>query len=254
MIRKTASVAVLAGLLLSSGASPASALQVSLGVRETAAGGGSQAAIGGDGGTAGGIEWINRDGLNVPLDNQWHQYAWDLDADPATAFAGTTANSVLEGAYGTIEHLRFLNNTGVTSPITLWIDYVVNTISPGPVVVQGFEGFANGAEVMFQEPNFSGSTAANVAPGSISGVDDSTAFNGLASYKVDWTFVDNDPTDWVRLTTFGTPNQPNPLIRFDQDSVVSLYIKAVPEPATAAMLLLGGWLMIVRRRGSGPAA
>ncbi|NLE60525.1 MAG: hypothetical protein GX616_19440, partial [Planctomycetes bacterium] len=100
MIRKTASVAVLAGLLLSSGASPASALQVSLGVRETAAGGGSQAAIGGDGGTAGGIEWINRDGLNVPLDNQWHQYAWDLDADPATAFAGTTANSVLEGAYG----------------------------------------------------------------------------------------------------------------------------------------------------------
>jgi hypothetical protein len=254
MIRKTASVAVVAGLLLSCGAIPASALQLSLGVRETATGGGAEVAIGGDGGSAGGIEWINRDALNVPLDNQWHRYAWDLDADPATAFAGITANSILEGAYGTIEHLRFLNETGVTAPITVWIDYVVNTFGPGPVVVQDFEGFANGAEVMFQEPSFSGSTASNVAPGSTSVVDDSTAFNGLASYRVSWTFVDNGPTRWVRLTTFGTPNQPNPLIRFDQNSVVSLYVKAVPEPATAAMLLVGGWLMIVRRRGSQPVA
>lgn len=248
MTRKNRRVVIVAGLLLSCGAIPALGLQVSLGLRETAAGGGPEVAIGGNGGSLGGIEWINQDGLAVPLDGQWHSYSWDLDADPVLAFAGTTANSILEGAYGTIEHLRFRNNTGITGPITLWIDYVVNSLSSGPVVVQDFEGFANGAEVIFQEPSFSGSTSSNIVAGSTSAVDDSIAFNGSASYKVDWTFVDNNPTRWVRLTTFNTPNQPNPLVRFDQNSIVSLYIRAIPEPATAAMLMLGGTMMILRRR------
>lgn len=227
---------------------PAPALQVSLGIRETGAGGGTEVAIGGNAGTAGGIEFVNRDGQTIPFDNQWHAYSWNIAQDTLTAFAGTTANSVLDGAFGSIENLRFMNDTGVATPITLWIDYVVNTIAPGPVVVQDFEGVANGAEVMFQEPSFSGSTAANVAPGSTAVVDDTTAYNGLASNKVSWTFVDGNTTRWVRLTTFGATNGPNPLIRFDQGSVVTLYIKALPEPTSALLLLAGGTALVVRRR------
>jgi len=247
---KRSGLVLAVGVVLFGGVLSASALQVSLGIRETGAGGGPEGSIGSNGGTLGGIEFVNRDGQSVPLDNQWHPYTWDLDADPLTAFAGTTANSVLQGNYGVIECLRLTNDTGLAAPITLWVDYVVNTIASGPVVVQDFEGFADGAEVMFQEPSFSGSTASNVAPGSTAGVDSSMAFNGSASYKVDWTFVDGDPTRWVRLTTFGTPNGLNPLIRFDQDSVVSIYIKAIPEPATAMMLLGGGLLLVARRRSA----
>jgi len=250
--RRTAAI----GMILIATALPVSALEVSLGVRETGEAGGPSGAIGSDGGIAGGIEWINKDGQSVPLDGVWRQYTWDLDADPVSPFAGISADGTLDGSYGTIEHLRLLNDTGVASPITLWIDYVVDTITivgvapvVTPVVVQDFEGFANGTEVMFQEPSFSGSTSGNLLGGSTALVDDSTAFEALASYRVDLQFVDGSPTRWVRLTTFNADNDPNPLIRFDQDSVVSLYIKGVvPEPATVLMLLSGAALLARRRR------
>lgn len=229
--------------------SPAPAsLQVSLGIRETGAGGGAEGPVGGDAGTAGGIEFVNLDGQTVPFDGQWRRYAWDLDADPLTAFAGTTANSILEGAYGALEHMRFRNHAGVVDPITVWVDLVVNTVNSGPVVVQDFEGFADGAEVMFQEPSLSGSTSSNLLPGSTAAVDSSTAFSGVASYRLDWTFVDSNPTRWLRLTTFSTPIGPSPLIRFDQDSEVSVYMKAVPEPATVMLLSVGLFLAVPRRR------
>lgn len=235
-------------LVLAGAALPAMALQVSLGIRETAANGGADVGIGGNGGASGGIEFVNRDGQSIPMDNQWHQYSWDIDGDTLMAFAGTTANSILDGDYGTIEMLRFTNDPGTADPITIWIDYVVNTVDAGPAVMADFEGFADGTEVMFQEPNFSGSTSSNLVAGGTSAVDSSTAFSGSASYKVSWTFVDDATTRWVRLTTFNATNSGNPLIRFDDNSVVSMYIKALPEPATAMMLLAGGLLVARRRR------
>jgi hypothetical protein len=52
--------------------------------------------------------------------------------------------------------------------------------------------------------------------------------------------VDNDPTRWVRLTSFNTLNVPNPIVRFDQSSVVSFWMKGVPEPSTLVLLGLSG--------------
>lgn len=227
---------------------PASAeLRVSLGVRETAVSGGPAGAIGSNAGTNGGIEFLDRDEQIIPFDGQWHPYTWKMSEADVMGFAGVTANSILEGNYGSIENLRFRNQPGINTPITLWIDYVVNNLDSGPVVVSDFEGYADGEEVIFQEPGFSGSTTAFVLPGSTAGVDSSTAYNGNASYRLQWTFVDSDPNGWVRLTTFDTANLPNPLIRFDAGSEVTMYIKAVPEPATA-MLLSSGLLLIARRR------
>ncbi len=191
---------------------PASGLQLSLGVRETAAGGGADVGIGGNAGSAGGIEFVDLDAKTILFDGLWHAYTWNRSTATYTAFAGTTANSVLDGNYGSIEHLRFRNNTGISGPFTIWIDYVVNTVNSGPVVIQSFEGFADGTEVIFQEPSFSGSTSGNIAPGSSSGVDNSQGFDGTASYKVNWSFVDGGDR-WVRLTTFGAqhPDPADPL-------------------------------------------
>src|SRR5690606_38968422 len=108
--------------------------------------------------TGGGIEFLDRDEQIIPFDGQWHPYTWKLSEADVIGFAGTTANSILEGNYGSIENLRFRNQPGTNAPITLWIDYIVNNLDAGPVVVSDFEGYADGAEVIFQEPGFSGST------------------------------------------------------------------------------------------------
>jgi hypothetical protein len=58
----------------------------------------------------------------------------------------------------------------------------------------------------------------------------------------------------VRLTTFGTPNLPNPAVRVripgGPNPSVSLYAKAVviPEPSSAALLGLAALSLLVRRR------
>ncbi|MCW5935560.1 MAG: hypothetical protein KIT45_14870 [Fimbriimonadia bacterium] len=83
---------------------------LSLGTRET----GSAAGCGGNGGTLNGIEWIgatSSTGSNAPigklvnLKDQWVEVVFDFQNDPVRGFAGLTANSILEGSTGTLEHL-----------------------------------------------------------------------------------------------------------------------------------------------------
>lgn len=210
---------------LAAAASAQDTVKISLGIRETAAGSGTFTNIGDNGGSSGGIEWVNRDGQTLKLDGTWQQFTFTLATDPLIAFAGTTANGMLDGAFGVIEHIRILNDTGITEPMAIWIDDVANTLT-GPVTTTfgTFENYPQGTEVMFQEPSFSGSTSANLVAGSTAGVDN--FFTGrMAVYKTRFQFVDNTPTRWLRLTTFNATNQPNPLIRFDQGSVVTFWLK-----------------------------
>ncbi len=221
-------------------------LDISLGTRET----GSTAEIGADGGTSGSIEWVDLAGQSLVLNDTWQQFTFDMDTAPLTGFTG---DGILDGAAGTVEHIRF-DSLGFAGPITIWIDEVADAIDPpGPppaetITFGDFEGYLDGDEVIFQEPSFSGSTAAHLLAGSVSGVDSSVAFAGDASYKVDFQFVDGDPSRWLRLTTFQTPNLPNPTIAYDQDSVVSFWMKGVPEPSTALLLGLPAVALLRRRR------
>ncbi|MBK8980183.1 MAG: hypothetical protein IPM29_30140 [Planctomycetes bacterium] len=221
--------AILAAGLASLVAAQAPQIDISIGVRETGFAGGAFTAIGNNGGAVGGIEWINLDGQQLVLDGTWQQFTFDLAAGPVAGFAGASANGILEGAYGTLENIRIRNSAGVTEPITICIDDVADTITPtggAPVttVFGDFETWAQGTEVMFQEPNFSGSTSANIVAGGTSGVDNFVA-SRTNSYRVDFRFVDGTPTRWLRLTTFNATNSANPLVRFDDGSVITFWMR-----------------------------
>ncbi len=204
-------------------------VKISIGVRETGFNGDVFTTIGGAGSTLGGIEWINLDGQTLTLDGTWQLFAFDLANDPITSFVG---DGILDGTFGTIEHIRVTNFQGITDPIQLWVDDVNDTItpmggSPTPNLVSDFEGYPDAAEVMFQEPAFSGSTSGNViAPGGTSEADNYVASRPTGAQMLGpFQFVDNTVTRWVRLTTYNVANKANPQIRFDQSSIVTFWMR-----------------------------
>jgi hypothetical protein len=227
------------GLLAFPLAAVAQELQISIGIRES----GTTEPIGGNGGSSGGIEWVNLDGQTLTLDGTWQTFTFDFASDTLTGFAGTNANGTLDTTRGTLENIRIRNSGGVTGPITLYIDDIVN----GSTTVTDFESFTVGTEAVFQEPRFSGSTGANLAllPNA-SLVSADMAFSGTQSDRIDFAFVDDDPAKWLRLTTFNTPNMPNPAIDF---TTLTIRIAGVvPEPGTLGVLALGAVGLLARRR------
>ncbi len=240
MKKTTFLVSLAACGILCSAVVEAASLKVSIGIRET----NSPVAIFADGGTSGGIEWVNRDGQSLVADGTWQLFTFTPGSDPLLAFAGLTANSALEPNHdsATIEHIRLLNDEGITQPIRVWIDDVTNTVAAGPTV-ENFDSAALGTEVMFQEPGFSGSTSANLVAGSTTAVSNSMAFSGAQSLQMDLQFVDSTPTRWARVTTFATPNVPNPKVQILEPGAplptISFYAKATVIPEPASLMLLG---------------
>ncbi len=226
------------------GHAAAQSIAVSIGVRET----GSVAGLGQDGGTTGGIEWVDRDANIVSLDGSWQQVSFNLSNAQLLAFAGITANSMWDGTRGVLEHMRLRNTDGLTAPLRLYIDDLTLTGPGQPNFTDGWESVALGAEHIFRYPGFSGSTAANlIGPGS-SAVTAAMAHTGAQSYEMNLQFVDADPTRWARVQTFNTITGGNPTVDFG--GTVSFWIKGevVPAPGAAAMLALAGVTALRRRR------
>ena len=157
---------------------------ISIGVRET----GTSAAIGDDGGSSGGIEWVNLDGQSIIADGLWHQYTWNFGTDPVTNFSG--GNGVLSSATmkGTLENIRILNSGGnAGGAINLRVDNIVNTVGGTPTTVAGFEtseGFTTSlasTTPMFREPIFSSTTLGNMSTGLNSTLVSTIAHDRVAS-------------------------------------------------------------------------
>jgi hypothetical protein len=224
-------LAALAATLIAPLPTEAASLLVSIGVRET--GNPNNLLVGANGGSTGGIEFINRDGQTLQADGTWQRFVFTPLTDPLTAFAGATANAVLDDDWGTLEHIRLANVVDGATRFRVWIDDIDNTTSVGP----------------FQEPRFSGSTSANLQmTPNASLVTNSMAHTGTQSNQVDFDFLTDAaaPGNWVRLTTSNTANTPNPLVRLRESvaggaplpTTISFWAKAivVPEPST---ILLG---------------
>jgi hypothetical protein len=240
-----------AALVFATTAASAANLAISIGVRETGAGGGPVTPIGGNGGVLGGIEFVNLDLQTLVLDGTFQTFTFDFSTAAYTAFAGTTANGVLDGSFGVLEHIRIRNVDGITDPIELYIDNIRQIDQAGaPTVVSNFEPFAPGLEVTFQEPRFSGSTSAFLAlTPNTSLTSTNFASEGTVSDKIDFQFVNNVTTNWLRLTTNNAPNLPNPAIVFNQRIAFDIRGLVVPEPGTS-LLFLSALPLLARRRQS----
>ena len=202
---------------------------LSIGIRET----GSASAIGSDGGTTGGIEWINLDGFTINADDAWHTATWNFAPGLHTATNFNGGNGILSAANnkGVLEHIR-IRNTGGNSggEIRLRIDDVVNTVGGVPTTITGFEGINPSTTVtpndtvMFREPIFSNSTRANMSTGANGTlISTASANSGAQSLAARWTYVPNgDTNQWLRLTTNNAEQFGNPIVDIGPTSSLSI--------------------------------
>jgi len=219
-------------------------LLVSVGLRETA----DTLPVGSIGGmTAGPIEWVGPataiggapQGKPLGLSAGWQTFTFDPAVDPILNFSGGNGViDVADGVQGVLEHLAFSVDASAMDAsngvIELYIDNVVN-VGAGPsdedVVLQDFESALPGAELLFQEPGFSGTTAGNLAtPPNVSEVTADQSNGGLRSARVRWFFKDIAALRWVRLTTSGT----SPVVDLTKPIRVDLLL----QPAAATISLV----------------
>lgn len=225
------------------GSASAQSIAVSVGVRET----GSVAPLGADGGTSGGIEWVNRDLNIVPLDGAWHQVTVDFPNGVLTPFAGLNANGMWDTVRGTFEQIRIRNTQGITDPMRIFIDDVRITYLANSFLFD-WEAQAPGSEHVFRPPAHSGSTFANLLPGSSGGTSAAAAHAGIHSFEANFAFVDDDPNRWVRLYTFDSASGPNPTVDFRGSMSFWIMGQTVPAPSGAALLGMAMAALARRRR------
>lgn len=83
-----------------------------------------------------------------------------------------------------------------------------------------FEGYAAGTQVMFRQPTFSGTTGGKLDASPnfsyvTNGFPAGNASAGLNTYYTSFSFNATNPAPlWVRFTTSGTANLPNPTVNF----------------------------------------
>jgi len=106
-------------------------------------------------------------------------------------------------------------------------------------LITDFEGYTEGDQVIFRQPTFSGSTGGNLdATPNFSGVTNTfpagNAGAGSSVCNSIFSFATTATTPWLRLTSFGAPNLPNPTILLSQGLTFDIY---VDRPLYVALLV-----------------
>jgi hypothetical protein len=141
----------------------------------------------------------------------------------------------------------------VTSPEGSFFSFTNTTTASAnaEVLLTDFESFVDGTSagtVMFRAPNFSGSTAAflEAAPNTTTVTSGFPAGNdGARALRASWSWT-NTANLWLRLTTSGTANLPNPVLDVTRKLKFDLYSDrnigvalAVRETGNAAGTAIG---------------
>lgn len=104
---------------------------LALHIRETVQGGGTTGTIGDNAGTTGGIERSTTRTLDSAANSDWQYVYFNLPSETWTAFAGATANGILEGSQGSIESLRLVQ-TGGAGNLEIFVDDFYNGAAQTP--------------------------------------------------------------------------------------------------------------------------
>jgi hypothetical protein len=229
------------------GSGPNSPLQVSIGIRET---GQTSGVIGSDGGSTGAIEWV---GVASPeafvpltckplgLSPGWQTITFSSSRSGGTDHVmGFTGNGVLEGDFGTLEHIVFTldHQNRSAGRYVVYIDSIYN----GDQLLMDFDdaiAYPTGSAAMFRNPSRSGSTDENLMPfPNVAAVDDTRGADGSdRSYRIEFQFLDTYYRRWVRITTVGgagdaaMPLQ-NPLIDLTKPITIK-FLLAIPQDLDA---------------------
>lgn len=197
-------------------------LKIAIGVRET----GDTGPLGSQGSGTGPIEFVGvsapgtpPQGIPVSPSPVWQTLTFNLQ-DPNIVESFSAGNGTIDGTRGTLEHLAVTVDSAAANRsagiYTLYVDNVVNVGADpntgGDFVIADFDDFPLGGEALFQEPTYSGTTAAHMlALPSSSSVRD-TFGNPGNSARLIWMFRDSGNTRWARITTSSVVRVPSPII------------------------------------------
>jgi hypothetical protein len=167
----------------------------------------------------------------------WQMISFLRGSDPANpvdptfvwAGAGAGASGPLEGSFGVLEAIAFvIDDLTDSGPFGIYIDNLRN----GSTLIQDFESAQPGdAEVLFQRPSASSSTAAFLMSGlDIAQVSNANADTGTNSAFISWQFRDTTSAAWVRLSTQGL-GTPNP--QLDLNQPISFRLLLLPPGANS---------------------
>jgi hypothetical protein len=137
------------------------------------------------------------------------------DSDYSNVAQTTTSNSAPK--------LDLIADQSVNVAQTLTFTVTASDADPAVTnYVTDFESYPSGTSLMFQAPNYSGSTSAFVDAAAAHTAATTSVFPagnpaaGSRVMKATWSFVGTAVNPWLRLTTFNAPALANPVIDLDE--------------------------------------
>lgn len=157
-----------------------------------------------------GVMTYNDFGLQPSTTNYYRLRAYNLGGN--SSYSNTT-NAITPGIPPTISEVA-----NRTVPEGSNVTFSVTATAPDFITpLTDFEDYSSGDAALFRSPNFSGSTSVHIEAGGTAAVSSSFPTNSSAGshvLKVNWSFRSDTTNAWLRLTTVGTANLPNPVIDF----------------------------------------